>query len=574
MAGSVTSSAAAAKRRGGARSVSGCLTCRRRRVKCNVQKAPCDNCKRLELTCTPSFHSNFKNWTSSGLGSPRSTSTGDTRLSPAITEKWATVQNTPLVDDIETASDLPNDVVLWLSKGVGSGHFSGPDTLIDEGIVEEVPREETTIHSNLGGMDTSSQRNLSSIDSNDLNFFESHNLSITFGHLNRNQTPLSSFESTSMRSHSTPLTLPSSSDEPVMELGDSDIVANSFNDFSWSIPPQMSHVYGNSHGHMPFLDQYEIHMPNLLTSKKSPWNPYNYMLKSTQGFPDSPLRHGILSWTCSYMSSEEQNPSYSSALYYVSASTAVRRILAELSTGQETLIPMRRNGNPAEKIYLLLSTSFFLSHCDLMLCDYASFYERLDGIKRLFETQWSNFKSSLGSLERRLLIWLAYLDLRSSMFGEQRLIGSGPQGLQKDLLRTLKDLNAFPLLRGSKKGHSYLSECFGENYPASEIEEDLLQEPCHIKCDDVLSILISINAFDTWNDEVSHLIHTDSMVRGLRGARIQALRADIARIRAVSCSAPLHYAYFCQHLHRSVPFYSATGPTPDPRSLTAPHSTT
>lgn len=47
------------------RSVLGCLTCRRRKVKCDGQTAPCANCRRLRLDCTPSFHTNFKSWISS-----------------------------------------------------------------------------------------------------------------------------------------------------------------------------------------------------------------------------------------------------------------------------------------------------------------------------------------------------------------------------------------------------------------------------------------------------------------------------------------------------------------------------
>ncbi|TVY34455.1 putative beta-glucosidase K [Lachnellula subtilissima] len=45
------------------RTVTGCLTCRRRKAKCRGEKSPCESCIRLSLRCIPSFHSNFKNWT-------------------------------------------------------------------------------------------------------------------------------------------------------------------------------------------------------------------------------------------------------------------------------------------------------------------------------------------------------------------------------------------------------------------------------------------------------------------------------------------------------------------------------
>ncbi len=48
-----------------ARTFFGCLTCRKRKVKCDAQQplshSPCKNCSRLDISCIPSFHSNFKN---------------------------------------------------------------------------------------------------------------------------------------------------------------------------------------------------------------------------------------------------------------------------------------------------------------------------------------------------------------------------------------------------------------------------------------------------------------------------------------------------------------------------------
>jgi hypothetical protein len=69
------------RRRKGNRTVSGCLTCRRRRVKCSMQSAPCDNCRRLKLACTPSFHSNFINWTLETTTNPHGEN--DSPLSPS-----------------------------------------------------------------------------------------------------------------------------------------------------------------------------------------------------------------------------------------------------------------------------------------------------------------------------------------------------------------------------------------------------------------------------------------------------------------------------------------------------------
>jgi hypothetical protein len=75
----------------------------------------------------------------------------------------------------------------------------------------------------------------------------------------------------------------------------------------WNVLPQIPLVYGNSHGDLPLLRTYETNMPSLLTSKISPWNPYRYMLDTTKDRPNSPLRHAILGWVCSYLTCREQN---------------------------------------------------------------------------------------------------------------------------------------------------------------------------------------------------------------------------------------------------------------------------
>jgi hypothetical protein len=302
----------------------------------------------------------------------------------------------------------------------------------------------------------------------------------------------------------------------------------------WDLPPQIPLVYGNSHGDLPLLRTYETNMPNLLTSKVSPWNPYRYMLDTTKDRPNAPLRHAILSWVCSYLTCREQNQSYSGAAYYVSASSSINDLIEELSISSTALLHNRRNSRNAEKLYMLLSTAFFLSNCDLMLCDYVSLHTRLASVKDLFQNHWAQLAPSLGTLESRLLIWLAYLDLRSSLFTKQKRNILDNVKPQSDLLKTLVELDAFPSLRRYPEGQSYLSESFGESYPKDEIEEDLVQEPCHLKCDDILSIFSSLNVFEAWNDEFMRSGGDDPMMLELREAKIQAFRANIARVRAVS----------------------------------------
>ncbi|PLB44424.1 hypothetical protein P170DRAFT_480189 [Aspergillus steynii IBT 23096] len=56
------------------RSVSGCLICRRREVKCTSRSSPCEKCSRLGLSCVASFQQNIRVWSVSGNLKPKNTS--------------------------------------------------------------------------------------------------------------------------------------------------------------------------------------------------------------------------------------------------------------------------------------------------------------------------------------------------------------------------------------------------------------------------------------------------------------------------------------------------------------------
>lgn len=533
MTDSLAASSSRSKRRKGARSVSGCLTCRRRRVKCAVQRTPCDNCQRLTLTCTPSFHMNFKNWTpitgpSSAVDVPISASPEGAIPHDSSSRRKSGVTDAGQGNSAEV-EEFPQGVILWLSSGLENGEFD----------LNHPSQTSTPSSASLG---THPRLNLEEPVLDNWTF-----------------QPLSgTITTTHLASPSSNSVIPGFSGGAFdrLEVQDESALASSSSfDFNMlGISTQMPQVYGNWDGEVPFLNGYEINMPKLLTSKSSPWNPYNYMLDSTRGNPDSPLRHGILSWTCSYLSCREQNSEYSGAVYYVSASSAAQNIISELTAEAKPGCLIGGNARRSEKLYMLLSTAFFLSHCDMMLCDYQSLYTRLDSIKELFEQHWHELKPSLSSLDCRLLTWLAYIDIRSSLFGNQKFRRIESSKQQRDLLSILVDLNALPFLRFVAEGRSYLSDCYGESYPKSELEEDLLQEPCHMKCDDVLSIFSTLNAFETWIAEYPRDESVNSVIEELRTAKIQALRANISRIRAVSAQTPKKYKRNSHIINRSVRF--------------------
>ncbi|CAM1503506.1 Fc.00g010970.m01.CDS01 [Cosmosporella sp. VM-42] len=236
---------------------------------------------------------------------------------------------------------------------------------------------------------------------------------------------------------------------------------------------------------------------------------------STEPHPDSPLRHGILAWTSAYLILTDQSSS-GEALYrhYATARSAANGLLAELAVEADVL-----GFSPAtsKKLNLLLSTCLFLGFCDVLSGDIEALASSLSGIRRLLESHWEQFRERLGSLESRILIWLAYLDLRSNFW-----MSTKPNRPQ--------DSRHFDPLVG---GQYYLSECFGPLYPEQELKEDLLQEPAKLLSDDALSIFSKILELETWENDIRcRDTYLQSLVEELRCAKLQAIRADIARVRA------------------------------------------
>jgi hypothetical protein len=517
-----------------ARSVLGCLTCRRRRVKCVVQTSPCDNCQSLKLTCTPSFHSNFKNWTPPGISqyhaeSFESVSSSGTALpaTPRMVQSMV-AEESPKESGL-LGQELPQDVLLWLSTAVSNGSLDAGTPSDRSTHNQRVEAAES--HSTSPGADDWSQLEPARSASAE----SGHQLDMSMYSNGLPPTNIGIVPQSNLRSGiGMSLANPAHYNDDAEGLPDHfDVSSFSFDLSSmWNIPPQINQVYGNSHGDIPFLSQYESNMPNLLTAKTTPWNPFSYMLNSTRDCPESPLRHGILSWTCCYLSCREQSSAYSGAAYHAASSNAIKTIISELDTDLRLRHFSLKTSEISGKLYMLLSTAYFLSQCDIMLCDYKSLYDRLASIKDLFEAHWGELYRCMNTLDRRLLTWLAYLDLRSSLFGNQRYRRGG-HSKQRDLISVLNDLDGLSSLRVVSRGQSYLSACYGESYPTTELQDDLRQEPCHVKCDDVLAIFSSLNCFETWNDEHAPGA-ADSMVEELRSAKIQTIRSNLSRVRAVS----------------------------------------
>lgn len=267
---------------------------------------------------------------------------------------------------------------------------------------------------------------------------------------------------------------------------------------------------------------YELYMSKFLSVKDPQWNLYTYMLLSPQGSSESPLRHSLLAWSAFHVSSMKESSVEEGIKYYHAASTSVDDLMKELTCFAETSIS-------AVRLRMLLSATFFLCYCDIMSCQPDQFYSRIRRLKTSLFRSWTDVSAILSPITSRLLIWISYLEIRASLWGAKRSTPNAetPERLLLDELSDRVSLTSFYANSGS-----YLEECFGEEYPTSELKQDLQQEAGNLKLLDVMTILGQITTFQVWERDV--FSDDNGTMKELRTTKIRLLHAELARIRAVS----------------------------------------
>lgn len=505
------------------RTFHGCLTCRRRKVKCDSQQSPCKTCNRLGISCTPSFPSNFKN-SSLDVHPIRK----GTRATQPVSDKNPPVAGNQGALQTEAGpngslTQQSNEVNPWISDHIPSILSYGVDDIAYDLGFQPFHMGDTP-----------------SFITADVQFqpqsFNNGSLYTTVDEsslaISSSATPATDIRCANLFPNHMDAVSPDTqhSLSPIPRISDSRRVSH------WDASSQAPQAQIRD---TVLIRHYESTLSTFFSVKLPQWNLYTYMLRS-QEKSNSPLWNSIMAWTSLHLARRDMNPTRKSAMYYDNASDAVQRLLKELSIEAQSPALVSKSTSSAEQLYMVLSTTFFLSHCNVMICDRHAFSERLDALKLVLRRNWETVHGKLGSLASRLLIWLAYLDLRASLWGDP---GSTDQTANHNpgLLDMLDDFNALPSLRSVSENQSYLSECFGDNYPSTELREDLVQEPVNATSDDIMCILSRIKAFEAWNDEMIKrgAYEEDADVRELRATRAQALRDEIACIRAVCLKSPL-----------------------------------
>jgi hypothetical protein len=219
------------------------------------------------------------------------------------------------------------------------------------------------------------------------------------------------------------------------------------------------------------IRHFKTYMTSTLSVKNAQWNIFSYFLASSKANTYSPIRSSIIAWAAAHHGLEGQNASDEYLGHYAQASTQMDALTASL---------VGKNDWRQEQVGVVLATAYFLSHCDLVTGNMLGLVSRLDSIRELIRERWDLLSSGLTGVSARLLLWLAYLDLRRSVFL--------PKGGQADtIIGIIGNQESLPRLY--LRSRLYLKEAFGESYPSLELRDDMIQDPVNLKFAEGMSIL-------------------------------------------------------------------------------------
>lgn len=270
-------------------------------------------------------------------------------------------------------------------------------------------------------------------------------------------------------------------------------------------------------------------VPEFLSTKQSIYTCFHYIVNSARALPNSPLCYAILSWVYAYLARLSAGQASSRDEHYTAASDGISCLVAELTT-PAAAHEIWKPTNISEQLSSYLSATFFVCQYDLMEGNFSSFITRISDTKSLFRRLWVD-RTLPGPVESRVLIWLAFLELRFFFLGGERYAAADGQ---TDLMTLLEETKALSALRQSRTKKSTLSKVFPDGLPQEEDEEDLRKERCRARFDDIMCYLANLRRFMAWDKMNSQRANIDTaLLNELRDAKVQALHADLRRLQAV-----------------------------------------
>ncbi|KAL7781774.1 major facilitator superfamily domain-containing protein [Trichoderma afarasin] len=255
-------------------------------------------------------------------------------------------------------------------------------------------------------------------------------------------------------------------------------------------------------------------------------------IQSDHCSPDSPFRFAVLAWAAKHLAATSISHDESWKTYYAQAVRGLERLSCCVDSNDHFLEP----GSAAptgqcvisSKAEITISSVLFLCRCDVLNGDATSILSRLDNLKEHLACHLDN--TSLSALACKFLLWLCYIDVRLRIFSSS--LSSSNSGENTAMTTLLHALIRHPSYKYIlSHSHSYLSEIFGQTYPADELVQDEKKVPVSVRTHETFCLISNMLQYRSWK----HVLEQNSGLsehRELAEAKETAINLDIRRMDA------------------------------------------
>lgn len=238
------------------------------------------------------------------------------------------------------------------------------------------------------------------------------------------------------------------------------------------------------------LQHYASHLSTSVSVKNPRWNIFACLFDVSSRASRSPVRSSLVAWAGIHLSMQQKDAPELAMKHYAAASAEILTLSDNLTKQNSGSLKPSESVHLSSQARMLLAASFFLCHCDILTCNLTGFRLHIDALKRLFGLFWYLITDVLSGIDYRLLLWMAYLDVRSRAFRTAISRPSQPAWIDETLLDIVAEKESLRSIY--LKSRSYLREGFGEGYPSHELRGDMLQDPINIRFLEAMSLLSRI----------------------------------------------------------------------------------
>ncbi|KAL7907470.1 hypothetical protein GGI35DRAFT_89395 [Trichoderma velutinum] len=245
---------------------------------------------------------------------------------------------------------------------------------------------------------------------------------------------------------------------------------------------------------------------------------------------DSPFRFAVLAWAAKHLATTSSSHDESWRIYYAQATEGLARSSCCGDSNDTFLEPSSAMPTGqyviSSKAEITISSVLFLCRCDVLNGDATSILSRLDNLKKHLACHLDD--TSLSAMACKFLLWLCYIDVRLRIFSSPLLSNKGGEN---NAMTTLLDaLIRHPTYKCIlSHSHSYLSEIFGQTYPHDELVQDEKKVPVSVRTHETFCLISNMLQYRSWKyvlEQRSNLLEH----RELAEAKETAINLDIRRM--------------------------------------------